>query len=146
MTAQSIFPPSQSRNSLRFAWWVAAAVGIASFLFGGYVGWAAIFAWAALAAPLAWATTRWLAGRGMPTTRQCVLRAVASGIGVAFATLVVGIAPAWMSTSSSALLDFALSIASWAVLVGQVVFVAITTVWMLRRLGGDTQSVTSPVT
>ena len=119
---------------LAAGWMVAAAMAAAVFFFGGFYGWAAIFAWGLLGWPLARATARRAATRGQPLAAECQALGRRSYALVAVVSLAAGTAPAVLEGVASATLGGIAVAIGWVAIVGQLAYVATATPWLLRHL------------
>ena len=119
---------------LATGWGFAAVAFVATYLLAGFYGWAAIFVWSLLGAPLGWATERLLIARAQPLEAACRTLALRAWTLLAVGSIVAGLGPWLLAPYQTPILATITVMVIWSALVGQIAFVAFTTGWTTRQL------------
>ena len=115
-------------------WGFSAVVFVAAYFLAGFYGWAAIFIWSMLAAPLGLFTHRYLAMRGRPLATECRTLALRAWGLLAVGSVVAGVGPWLLAPYQSRILAAVMVAIVWSVFVGQIALVAFTTGWTAKHL------------
>jgi len=131
---RALLPTSENKYMLRFAWIIAALIGVAAYFVLGFYCWAAIFVWSLIAWPLARVSLKNQKDFDQTSQKSSARRTLLIGGWLALATFIIGLLLNWSPPSNTPMWIGTIYAICFTLLVGaQALYVIVITEWMVRR-------------